>query len=84
MMDKTKIEVGKHYVAKVGGNLVVVRIVSENRYGGWDVFNITEGHDIWITTAVCFHRKASPEEVVIRKVFSSIEREFFIGNEESA
>ena len=82
-MKKTDIKVGKHYVTKFRGNLAVVHIVSENRYGGWDAFNITEGHDIWITTAACFRREATSDEVVIRNVFAFMERAFFIGNDES-
>ena len=82
-MNKNDIAVGKFYVAKVRGNLAVVHIVSESRYGGWNALNITEGHDIWITTPACFHREATSDEVAIRNVFSSIERAFFIGNDES-
>lgn len=35
-MKKADVKIGNQYSAKVSGKLVVVQILAESRFGGWD------------------------------------------------
>ena len=59
-MKKAEIEIGGRYVAKVSGQLTVVRIDSECQYGGWNATNIKTGRQVRIRTAARLRREAVP------------------------
>lgn len=50
-MKKAQVEIGKRYVAKVSGELTVVRLSAESRYGGWDAVNERTGRTVRIKSA---------------------------------
>ena len=47
-MKQHEIQLGKHYVAKVSGNLTRVRIDSVSPYGGWNGTNLETGKKVRI------------------------------------
>ena len=52
-MQKKNVQIGGRYFARVGDNVVPVRITSEARYGnGWDAKNEATGRAIRIKSAV--------------------------------
>ena len=59
-MKKNEIQIGKHYVAKVSGKLVPVRIVQVSPYGGWDGVNTSSGREIRVKTAARLRRPVNP------------------------
>ncbi len=50
-MKQSQVQIGQSYIARVSGKLVVVRIVSESRYGGWNGVNTETKRDVRIKTA---------------------------------
>ena len=50
-MKKKDVKIGETYVAKVSGILAPVKILGENRYGGWDGMNVRTGRPIRIKSA---------------------------------
>lgn len=50
-MRKKDVRVGERYTAKVSGRVVVVRIVGEYSYGGWEARNEETGRTVRIKTA---------------------------------
>jgi len=50
-MRKKDVQIGKSYLAKVSGKKVMVRILRESPYGGWDACNETTGRQVRIRTA---------------------------------
>jgi len=50
-MKKRDVEIGKHYLAKIGGRLTTVKIVAESVYGGWEAVNTATGRRVRIKTA---------------------------------
>lgn len=50
-MRKRDVQIGKSYRAKVSGRKVMVRILRESIYGGWDAVNENTGRQIRIRTA---------------------------------
>lgn len=57
-MKKREIELGGHYVAKVSGRIVTVKVVRESPYGGWDAVNTVTGRAVRIKTAGRLHSRA--------------------------
>jgi len=66
-MRKADVEVGKVYSAKVSGNLVIVRLDRESRYGGWEGTNLYTGRRVRLKTAGRL-RSPVPESVVQRMI----------------
>jgi len=50
-MKKSEIKIGKHYAAKVSGNMATVRIDAANPRGGWDATNMRTNKKIRIRSA---------------------------------
>jgi hypothetical protein len=50
-MKKSEVRIGGRYRAKVSDRLVVVRIVRESPYGGWDAINESTGRPVRIRSA---------------------------------
>lgn len=50
-MRKAQVQIGGTYRAKVSGRKVMVRILRESIYGGWDARNLSTGRDVRIRTA---------------------------------
>ena len=57
-MKKTQVKIGGRYIAKVNNMLTVVRIVDENRYGGWNAVNEQTGRQIHVRSAQRLRREA--------------------------
>lgn len=47
-MKKKNVEIGREYVAKVSGQLCVVKILRESPYGGWEAKNLRTGRMVHI------------------------------------
>ena len=47
-MKKADVATGNHYIARVSGRLVVVRLDAVSRYGGWDGVNVVTGREVRI------------------------------------
>ena len=47
-MKQREIQLGKHYVAKVSGNLTRVRIDTASIYGGWEATNLETNRKVRI------------------------------------
>ncbi len=69
-MKKNEIQVGKHYVAKVSGNIVDVRITAENPRGGWDAVNVATKRKVRIKSAQRL-RGLAPQRPAKRKAVAS-------------
>ena len=50
-MKKDEVKVGKHYAAKVSGQMATVRIDAENPHGGWDATNLRTRKKVRIKSA---------------------------------
>ena len=50
-MKKADVHIGNQYTAKVSGQLVVVQILAESRFGGWDAKNLITHKPIRIKSA---------------------------------
>jgi hypothetical protein len=50
-MKSRDVTLGGRYRAKVSGQIVVVRILAVNRYGGWDGINEATGRAVRIRSA---------------------------------
>lgn len=50
-MKKAEIQIGRVYGVKVSGTVQPVRILNENRYGGWDAINTKTNRAVRIHTA---------------------------------
>ena len=50
-MNKSQIEVGALYAAKVSGQIVPVRVIAENPLGGWQAVNTLTGRTVHIRGA---------------------------------
>ena len=50
-MKKDEVKVGKHYAAKVSGQMATVRIDAENPHGGWDAINLRTRKKVRIKSA---------------------------------
>ncbi len=57
-MKKSDVEIGATYVAKVSGNLTIVRIINESQYGGWNAINTITEREVYIRSAARLRRKA--------------------------
>ena len=49
-MKKSEIQIGGRYIARVSGKRVIVRLIRENPYGGYDAVNESTGRTIRIRT----------------------------------
>lgn len=49
-MQKKNIVIGGKYLAKVSGKVVIVKVISEARLGGYNVINLTTGRTIRVRT----------------------------------
>ncbi len=49
-MQKKDILIGGKYLAKVSGKVVIVKVISESRLGGYQVINLTTGRSIRVRT----------------------------------
>jgi hypothetical protein len=49
-MQKKDIIIGGKYLAKVSGKVVIVKVISESRLGGFNVVNLTTGRSIRVRT----------------------------------
>jgi hypothetical protein len=49
-MQKKDIIIGGKYLAKVSGKIVIVKVISESRLGGYNVINLTTGRSIRVRT----------------------------------
>lgn len=58
-MKKAEVKVGGRYVAKVSGELTVVRLLQESRFGGWDAVNERTGRAVRIKSAAKLRKAAS-------------------------
>lgn len=67
-MNKNDIEVGKFYVAKISGNLSIVKITNRYRPDGWYAVTIKKGTHVMIRTAGRLLREATEGEVSSKKV----------------
>jgi hypothetical protein len=56
-MKAKDIKIGETYVAKVSGELTVVYLTSESKYGGWNGINQKTGREIHIKTGGRLRRK---------------------------
>lgn len=56
-MKNSEIKIGKHYAAKVSGDITVVRIIAKSVLGGWDARNIHTGREIRIKSAARLRRE---------------------------
>ena len=50
-MKKDEVKVGKHYAAKVSGQMATVRIDAENPHGGWDATNLRTRKKVRVKSA---------------------------------
>lgn len=50
-MKKAQVRLGGRYEAKVSNKIVVVRLLRESPYGGWDAVNEATGRTIRIKSA---------------------------------
>lgn len=50
-MLKKQVKIGNSYRAKISEKLVTVRILHENRYGGWDALNLVTNRVVRIKSA---------------------------------
>jgi hypothetical protein len=50
-MTKKDVKLGAVYEAKVSGRKVLVKIIQECRYGGWNALNLATGRVVRIKTA---------------------------------
>lgn len=56
-MRKAEVKPGGTYEAKVAGNVTTVRLIGENRFGGWDAVNTATGRVVRIRTAARLRRE---------------------------
>lgn len=56
-MKKKDIQIGRSYVAKISGELTVVRLLDESPYGGWDAKNVRTGRAVRIKSAAKLRRR---------------------------
>lgn len=50
-MKKSEVKIQGRYRALVSGSVVIVRILGESRYGGWNARNETTGRNIHVRSA---------------------------------
>ena len=63
-MKKADVVIGQHYVAKVSGQLTVVRIDCPCPYSrGWIATNIRTGREVHIKSAAKLRRKATTADL---------------------
>lgn len=62
-MKKADVEIGGYYVAKVSGDLQVVRVLKTSTYGGWDARNERTGRWVRIKSARRLRRRAHVTEM---------------------
>jgi hypothetical protein len=71
-MKKSEIKIGGHYLAKVNGKVVTVRVdairtgprgISKNDYSSYDVTNLATGRKTTFRSAAKFRRPINPVEV---------------------
>ena len=66
-MRKSEVHIGGRYVAKVSGNLTIIRLTSESPYGGWNAVNERTGKEVRVRTAARLRypaKKPLPPEYV--------------------
>lgn len=54
-MQKKDIIIGGKYLAKVSGKVVIVKVISESRLGGFNVVNLSTGRNIRVRTGARLH-----------------------------
>ena len=57
-MKKNQVVIGGHYLAKVSGRVVPVRITGESRYGGWDAVSVETHRPVRIKSPQRLRRPA--------------------------
>lgn len=57
-MLKRDVVIGQSYVAKITNRMTVVKILGENRFGGWDARNVETGRLCRIKSAQKLRRVA--------------------------
>ena len=62
-MKKKDVQSGKRYLAKVSGDLTVVRLGPESPYGGWDAKNEKTGRPVRIKSAQRLRREVREDEI---------------------
>lgn len=59
-MKKAQVRVGGRYEAKISNKIVIVRLVRENPYGGWDAVNESTGRTVRIKSAAKLRCERGP------------------------
>jgi hypothetical protein len=59
-MKKSDVVIGKTYTAKIAGQVTVVKITGESRYGGWDGINTRTNRGVRIKSAQKLRREYIP------------------------
>jgi hypothetical protein len=67
-MNKNDIEVGQFYVAKISGNLSIIKVTNVYSPGGWYGVIIRTNSQVIIRTATHFIREATKGEIASKKV----------------
>jgi hypothetical protein len=67
-MRKKDVVVGRKYYAKVSDRVVVVEILGESQYGGWNARNETTGREVRIKSAQRLRSEAGPK--ALREMFA--------------
>jgi hypothetical protein len=70
-MKKNDVVIGSHYLAKVSGKVVPVRITGESRFGGWEALNTQTHRQVRIKSAQRLRRRvvdAAADQKVLHRV----------------
>lgn len=75
-MKKAQVEIGGRYLARVSDKRVVVKLLRESPFGGWDAKNEATGREVRIKTAARLSPlPAPPPSTEARRFFRLIDRE---------
>jgi hypothetical protein len=62
-MKKNEVKINAVYLVKVSGQITLVKLVMESRYGGWDGTNLVTGRAVWIRTTARLRREIPADKV---------------------
>jgi len=66
-MKKDEVTVGGHYAVKISGKISTVRIIAEDRHGGWSGINVSTNKSVRVKSAAKLREEVEPDGTPIRK-----------------